>query len=108
MYWQVEECRSEPLRDPQVALSPIPQNGERRLVLWTIVCSDCLGEALKLNHNSPLFDAVLIRATPLEFSYFFMGVDTVRAPSAQPSTHGIGGWPSRKGAYACDRLPFGT
>jgi hypothetical protein len=47
--------------DPQVALSPIPQNGECRLVLRAIVYSDCFGEALKLNHNSPLFDAMLIR-----------------------------------------------
>jgi hypothetical protein len=47
--------------NPQVALGPIPQNGECRLVLRTIVCSDCFGEALKLNHNGPLFDAVLIR-----------------------------------------------
>jgi hypothetical protein len=25
------------------------------------VCRDCFGEGFKLNHNSPLFDAVLIR-----------------------------------------------
>ena len=41
--------------------SRTPQHGERRLVLRTIVHSDCFGEALKLNHNRPLFDAVLIR-----------------------------------------------
>ena len=39
--------------------SAIPQNGERGLVLRTIVYSDRFGEALKLNHNSPLFYAVL-------------------------------------------------
>src|SRR5437588_2904484 len=47
--------------DPQVALGCIPQSGECRLIRRTIVCSDCLCEALKLNHYGALFDAVLIR-----------------------------------------------
>ena len=47
--------------DPEVTLGRIPQNGECRLIRWTIVCSDCLSEALKFNYYGVLFDAVFIR-----------------------------------------------
>jgi hypothetical protein len=49
--------------DPQVAFGPIPQSGECRLVRRTIVCSDCLSEAVKFNHDGALFDAVLRTST---------------------------------------------
>ena len=47
--------------DPEITLGRFPQNGECLLIRWTIVCSDCLSEALKFNHYGVLFDAVFIR-----------------------------------------------
>src|SRR5262249_661446 len=47
--------------NPQVALGPIPQSGECRLIRRTIVCSDCLSEAVKFNHYGALFDSWLVR-----------------------------------------------
>src|SRR5438128_292742 len=47
--------------DPQIALGRIPQNVECRLIRRTIVCSDCLSEALKFNYYGALFNAVLVR-----------------------------------------------
>ena len=47
--------------DPEITLGRFPQNGECLLIRWTIVCSDCLSEAVKFNHYGAFFDAVLVR-----------------------------------------------